>query len=142
MYFRCAVIVLGATLPHPKVRCSIGPFNVVNQILHKRHFVLSVNDLESGCDHLNQKYYAKIMFSRIKNISSKFHSSKSHILNGYSVDLQMIIQIVRVNFLNRKRNEIVELDTGNKLKKFYLVQPLRCANEICNVTHVDWIDAV
>jgi hypothetical protein len=53
-YFRCSVVVLAASLPHAKVGRSIRSFDVIDEVLHKSHFVHRVDDLQSGRDHLHQ----------------------------------------------------------------------------------------
>lgn len=55
MYLGCAIVVLGAALPHAKIRCAIRTLYIVNQILHKGHLVVSVNDLQTRCNHLHQE---------------------------------------------------------------------------------------
>lgn len=57
MYFWFAIIVLGTTLPHSKVRRAVRSFYVINQILNERDLILCINYLKTGGDHLNQKYY-------------------------------------------------------------------------------------
>jgi len=56
MYFRRAVIIFCSTFPHPKIGGSVCSFDVVNEILHKSHFIPCVNYLQPRCDHFNQKY--------------------------------------------------------------------------------------
>lgn len=55
MYLWCAIVVLGATLPHAKVGRTIRALHIVNQILHKCHLIVRVYDLQSRCNHLHQK---------------------------------------------------------------------------------------
>lgn len=42
MYFRCSIIVFGATFPHTEVRCSICSLHIVHEILDKCNFILRI----------------------------------------------------------------------------------------------------
>lgn len=118
MDFGCAIIVLGSTLPHAIVGRSVGALHVVDQVLNESHLILEskkktkinlnkrfeiilnpnlcVNDLQSRCDHLYQKYY----------------------VDRYHVDLQVIVQIVRVNLLASVQMEFTMQCVGIGLTLF------------------------
>ena len=46
MEFNWSVVVLASSLPDAKVRGSVGPFDVKDQVLYEVDFVVSPDDLQ------------------------------------------------------------------------------------------------
>ena len=49
-----AIVVLAATLPHPKIWSPVGTLNIKHKILNEVHFVRRVYNLQNGLI-LNQR---------------------------------------------------------------------------------------
>lgn len=96
MYLRRAIIILGASLPHAKVGSTIGTLHIIHKILHKGHFIVCVDYLQSRRDHLHQEQQIK---RDLKRKGEMNYLNLTHALPTYAVDLQVIVELIRVDLL-------------------------------------------
>lgn len=96
MYLRRAIVVLGASFPHAKVWGTIGTLHIIHKILYKGHFIMCVDNLQSRCNHLHQEQQIKRDLKGKREVNNL---NLTHALSTYAVDLQVIVELIRIDLL-------------------------------------------